>query len=388
MVHSISSFRLPSKILFGKGALEKLPEIVSSFNATKVLVVTTKDLIRIGHTEKLIQSLNAIGIDTVIYDKVTDEPSLEIPIEGIQVVKNSACELVIGLGGGSVIDCAKAIALIGNRPANTLKIRDYIDKPVLSRGLTTIMIPTTAGTGSEVTSVAIFKDTQRNMKVSLTSPNIIPNVAIVDPDLTMSMPSKLTAYTGIDALCHAIEAYVSLGATPLTDPFAEKSITLISRNLRECVYNGMNVEAREALSLGSLLAGIAFSNSGVGAAHALAYPIGGKYHHPHGLLVGFLLPHVMRVFLPYSIDKYAVIAQLTGLSLSGLSLKASGEQAIEFVSSLCEDIGIPNKLGDLGVTKEEIPEMAIQASQIQRLMKNNPKHLSVTDIENIFYRAM
>jgi alcohol dehydrogenase class IV len=388
MVNAISTFRLPSKILFGRGALEKLPEIVASYSAARVLVVTTEDLLRIGHAGKLIRSLRDSGIETTVYDKVLAEPVLDTPTEGARLVKDKACELVIGMGGGSAIDCAKAIALMGSGSGTSLNLRDYIDTPVMFRGLPTIMIPTTAGTGSEVTSVAIFTDTEKNIKVSLVSPDIIPSVAIVDPDLTVSMPGRLTAYTGIDALCHAIEAYVSLGASPLTDPFAEKSMSLISRNLRECVCNGSNAVARESLSLGSLMAGIAFANAGVGAAHALAYPIGGKYHHPHGLLVGFLLPHVMRASLAYSMEKYAMIARLLGASISGLSVKACGEQAVDAVSSLCEDIGIPRKLGELGVKEYEIPEMAMQASQIQRLMKNNPKSLSVTDIENIFYGAM
>jgi alcohol dehydrogenase class IV len=259
---------------------------------------------------------------------------------------------------------------------------------VKNPGIPTILIPTTAGTGAEATPNAILTDTKEKLKKAVVSPYIFPRVAIVDPLLTLSMPPSVTSSSGIDALTHAIESFTSNNATILTDLFAKEAIIFISRSIRTAVANGSNLEARYDMSIGSLYAGISLANAGVTAVHALAYPLGGQFNVAHGIANGLLLPYVMEFNVLGNIPKFAQIAQFLGEKVDHMSLLDQAYQAARAVKSIYRDLKIPQSLTELNVPKEAIPGMAKAAMNVTRLMGNNPRTMTVQDVERIYEKAL
>jgi len=376
------SFALPSNIVHGWGAAENIPALAKRYHAKSIFILSTPDIVNLGLMSGMLDALHAEGLRTVLFDGIREEPPLELPDEAAKAAIEHGCDLVIGFGGGSVIDTMKAVALlIKHRSYRTL--RDLIAADVQERGVPTIAVPTTAGTGSEVTKVAIFTDTRANLKVSLVSSCIVPDVAVVDPRLTVSLPPRLTAYTGIDALTHAIESYLSRGATPMTDLLAAEAIRLISRHLADCVANN-DPKAREAQAFASLLAGMAFANAGVGAAHALAYPLGGRYHLTHGLCVGMLMPAVMNVTATADPERVGRIAEWMGCDVAGTTAEERAALAVGAVSALLREVGFPANLKELGVEESSIREMTDQAIAIDRLLKNCIKPMRWDDVKQIY----
>lgn len=302
------------------------------------------------------------------------------------MAKKSKYDLIVGVGGGSPMDIASITSVMLTNPGS---VRDYFGINLVKRPVVpTVLIPTTAGTGAEVTPNAILTDTKEKMKKAIVSPHILPRVAIVDPLLTISMPPSVTSFTGIDALTHAIESYTSNNANILTDLIAKEAIFLISRSLRTAVANGNDLEARYDMSIGSLYAGLALANAGVTAVHALAYPLGGQFNIPHGIANGLLLPYVMEFNVLGNIAKFAKIAQLLGERIEHMSLLDQAYQAAKAVKAIYRDLKIPQSLTELNIPKEAIPALAQAAINVTRLMRNNPRSMTVHDVEKIYEKAL
>lgn len=384
--HGTQVFRTVRTILMGKGSVSNTGLEASKLGASKVLVITDPGIAKVNLDKKVIESLQEKSLDVSTFDQVKPEPNFEIVAESTKVAKEGKYDLLIGLGGGSSIDVTKATAIMVK---NEGSIRDYVGVDRISNaGLPTIMIPTTAGSGSEVTPITIFTDERKAVKVGIVSPHLLPSVTIVDPILTVTLPARVTAETGMDALTHAIEAYLSVNATLLSDTLVLKAISLISGNLRRAVACGDDVEARQSMSLGSLFAAMAFANVGVAAVHALAYPLGARYHLAHGLCNAMLLPSVMRFNLISNLQKFSNIAKAMGEHVDGLPLRSAATRAIRAVQQLSIDVGIPQHLKEVGVEEKAIAELASQAIHVKRLLANNPRVLSVRDMVAIYQESL
>ncbi|MBW2196144.1 MAG: iron-containing alcohol dehydrogenase, partial [Deltaproteobacteria bacterium] len=295
------------------------------------------------------------------------------------------CDIVVGIGGGSSLDVAKAIAVL---VTNDGKAEDYIGlEKVKSPGLPTIMIPTTAGTGSEVTFTAVFTMREKKRKGGINSHLMYPDVALLDPELTLSLPPQPTATTGIDALTHAIEAYTSLQSNPMSDMVAKNAIALIGANLRHVMNDGQNRQARHNMLLGSLMGGLALASAGVGACHALAYSLGAFFDIPHGLANAVLLPYIMEYNMESADTKYAQVGSLIKSSALADSVEASSRSGVQVVRELTKDVGIPQSLKDLGVPESAIQDMAKMAMTVARPLENNPRKVTKDDAIKIYESA-
>jgi alcohol dehydrogenase class IV len=301
------------------------------------------------------------------------------------MAKRGKYDLIVGLGGGSSMDIASVASVMCTNPGT---IHDFLGiNLVKNPGTPAILIPTTAGTGAEVTPNAILTDTEANLKKAVVSPHILPRLAIVDPLLTVSMPDTVTSSSGIDALTHAIECYTSNKANILSDLFAKEAIIMIGRSLRTAVADGTNLEARYDMAIGSFYAGIAIANSGVTAVHALAYPLGGQFHVAHGVANGLLLPYVMEFNAMGSIPRFSEIARLMGEKVEHLTPLDQAHHAAKTVKSLYRDLKIPQSLTALGIPKDAIADMARAAMEVTRLMGNNPRLMTAEDAETIYENA-
>jgi alcohol dehydrogenase class IV len=328
-------------------------------------------------------ALQAAGLTVETYDEIAGEPSIETLELCRAAMRLGPFNLVIALGGGSALDTAKAAAALTRSagPAAQFLGRNLIPQP----GLPVIAVPTTAGTASEVTPNAVFADLAAGVKKAMMSPHLMPKVALVDPELTYSVPPAITAATGMDALAHAIEAYVSPNATLLTQTHGIKAMELIGANLRRAVAVGGDAPAREAMAWGSLLAGLSFANAGVGAVHALAYPLGGKYHVPHGVANAMLLARVMRFEAPATPARFAAMARALGAEVRDASEEALAAAGVDAMQRLAADAGIPQRLRDIGIPQDALDPMAIEASKIERLLLNSARMMSLDDIRAVYY---
>jgi len=381
----IFSFTGARKIVFGSGAFEQLLEHVSELKGSKPLVVLDRNLSFAGFKERVSSLFESGGMDYILFDRVEGEPPLELADEGAKIALKEKCDLVVGIGGGSAMDVAKAVAVIA---ANRGKAKDYLGlNKVPGPGLPKIMVPTTAGTGSEVTFTSVFIRKKLKKKEGMNSPWLYPELALLDPVLTLSVPSNVTAATGIDALCHAIESYTSINSSPLSELVSLEAIRLISSDLRTCVHDGSNLRARENVLLGSLYAGLGLANAGVTAVHSLSYPLGGKYGISHGVANTVLLPYVMRFNLPGAVEKFAVVAEAMGEFIDDLSLREAANLAVEAVEELIEDCDMDVSLEELGVGEEDFPELAKVAMTVARPLENNPRKVTVEDAIEIYNEA-
>ncbi len=385
MENKISSLRFPHLILAGLGASERLVEEARGFGR-KALVVTDKGIIDSGIMRRIKTLLEHGNIGVRVFDQVTSDPDISCFETALEVAKRDSFDLIIGIGGGSPMDIASIISVMLTNPG---KVYEYFGTNLVKNpGVPTILVPTTAGTGAEVTPNAILTDASEKLKKAIVSPYILPKVAIVDPLLSVSMPPSVTSHTGIDALSHAIEAYTSNSATLITDMFAKEAIVRISRSLRTAVANGDNLDARYDMSIGSLYAGIALANAGVTAVHALAYPLGGQFNIPHGIANGLLLPYVMEFNAIGNIPKFAHIAVLLGERVDNMTLLSQAYRSAQAVKSLYKDLAIPQSLKELDVPRDAFPMMAKAASEVTRLMANNPRRMALQDIEDIYEKAL
>jgi len=376
------SFTGAKKIVFGNGSFTGLAERLTELKVSRPLVVLDGNLAGTGLGERLSGLLDQAKIGFVLYDKAVPEPPLELADEGAKLAIRKRCDGVVGIGGGSAMDLAKAIAVLA---ANKGKAEDYLGlNKVPGPGLPKIMVPTTAGTGSEVTFTAVFIRKKLKKKEGMNSPYLYPELALLDPELTLTLPPHPTAATGVDALCHAIESYTSINASPMSELLSLEAIRLISDNLRTAVHDGTNLEAREAMLLGSLYAGLGLANAGVTAVHSLSYPLGGKYGISHGLANTIMLPRVMAFNLSGAQEKFVDIAEIMGEIVDDLPLREAAYLAVEAVEALIEDCGIFTTLEELEIPEADFPELAKAAMTVARPLANNPCKMTPEEMVEIY----
>jgi alcohol dehydrogenase class IV len=377
--------RLPSMILFGCGAAQKVGEEAKVLGAERVLIVCDPGIASTGMVDEVKGILEKSGLAVGVYSEVVPEPPVESLEACVEEAREGNFDLVIGLGGGSSMDAAKVVAVM---TVHSGRIEDMFGtENVPGRGVPTIMMPTTAGTGSEATVNSILTDTKNHVKKGVVSRHLMPDVAIVDPLMTLSCPPKVSAASGMDTLTHAVESYVSVKATPETRLYALESIKQCARYLRTAVLNGANVTGREGMARASLYAGISISNAGTAAVHAMAYPLGAKFHTPHGVSNALLLPYVMEFNYLGDLDLFVDIAEAMGEPLVGLSRRQKAEAAVKAVRQLSIDVGIPQTLSEVNVTESSLGSMADAAIEIKRLLDNNPRSMTRDDIYGIYKRA-
>lgn len=381
-----SLFALPPRCYFGSGSLKYLSIQLNECGTKKVFLISDKGVLAAGLVEKILKEVNKTGLNIALFTDTKPEPSLDDVNKCYEVFKKENCDMVVGLGGGSVLDMAKAISVLAT---NGGSIDDYLGNDMLKKkGVPLFLIPTTSGTGSEVTPIAVFTDTKNNMKKGLVNKHLLPEVAIVDSTLTLTLPKHITAFTGMDALTHAIEAYTSQNASIHTDIYALKAIELIYANLEQAVKSGEDLQSRENMSFGSVFAGVALGNAGVGAVHAIAYPLGAKYKMAHGMTNAMLLPYVMKYNLSGNLDKFANISKTMFGDTEGKPIKEQALLSINAVKKLSDAIDIPTTLIEFGVKNSDIPALAKEALNVTRLMDNNPTKLTTTEIESILYEML
>ncbi|RHW35258.1 hydroxyacid-oxoacid transhydrogenase [Oceanobacillus profundus] len=386
MTRNVWEYFSTQNIVFGNGSIHNLDKLLKRFEAKNVFLITDQGIVQAGILKKVKEQLALHNYEVVVYDQAVPEPPISSVMEAFEFAKSQMeTDVIIGLGGGSSIDLAKVVALLmehGGHP------RDYFEEGNVPGPVAPLIaIPTTAGTGSEVTSVAVVNDTENNIKVGISDNYLRPAVALLDPELTVGLPPYVTACSGIDALSHAIESYTAKdfkhidaegtilfqGAFPITDALAEKAIELIVNNLTIAVQQGSNIEARGNMMLGSLLAGLAFSNAGNALAHAAAYPIGGLVNSPHGEVTGLLMAYVMRYNVATSKDKMVKIAKIFDLDRDDKTTTELAYAAADAVLNLLEEIGLPTKLSQLGIKEANLEEIADKSLSIERLIRNNPR---------------
>ena len=369
--------------MHGSGALNHLADEVDRFGQRKILLVTDAGLVKAGIAGRALDLL--AGREVEVFSDVEPDPSIETVIACADRVRARGCDLIVGLGGGSAIDTAKCASVMATNPG---KVEDYlgIDK-VAAPGVPKIIIPTTAGTGSEVTNVAVLSLKAQNTKKGIVSRYLLADTALLDPKLTLGLPASVTAATGIDALTHAIEAYVSRFAQPMTDDFALKAIRLIGENLRTAVHNGQNIGARDAMLTASLYAGYAFGSAATGMVHGLAMPLGGQFNIPHGIANAVLLPHVMRWNLVANLPRYRDIAVALGETVAHLSIREGAERAVVAVEALSHDVGIPVHLDDLAVPRSAMDALARDGLTNFRQVRPNPRDVTYAGLMDILGRA-
>nr|WP_319493326.1 iron-containing alcohol dehydrogenase [uncultured Desulfobacter sp.] len=383
---AVFGFYIPTVTLMGVGAHKQICAQMKSLGVCKPFIVADKGITAAGITAQICDLLKAeMGAEAVVYDDTVPNPTDKNVEEGLALYQKSGCDMIITLGGGSSHDCGKGIGLVAT---NGGTIHDYegVDKSTQAMP-PFIAINTTAGTASEMTRFCIITDTSRKVKMAIVDWRVTPAIAINDPLLMMGMPSFLTAATGMDALTHSVEAYVSTIATPITDACAIKSIELISEYLRPAVANGADIVARDKMAYAEYLAGMAFNNASLGHVHAMAHQLGGFYNLPHGVCNAILLPHVSRYNLIAKLDRYADIAVALGENIEGLSAREAAERALTAIQTLSKDVGIPSDLTQLGVKKEDLKIMAENA-QKDACGATNPRRPTLDDVIQIYTNAL
>lgn len=378
-------FFMPAISLMGADCLKDAGEQVAELGFKRALIVTDKVLGQIGIVKKVTDVLDSKNIEYSIYDETKPNPTVKNVNDGLALLKEEKCDFVISLGGGSAHDCAKGIALLAT---NGGEIKDYegVDKSKKPQ-LPMVGINTTAGTGSEMTLFAIITDEERHIKMALVDKHLTPIIAVNDPMLMLAMPKSLTAATGMDALTHAVEAYVSIAATPITDACAEKAIELISTYLVKAVENGEDVEARDMMAYAEYLAGMAFNNASLGYVHAMAHQLGGFYNLPHGVCNAILLPHVQEYNKATSAARLAKIAKIMGGNIEGLTDEQGADLCIDMIKSLSQTVGIPEGLGVLGVKESDFETLATNALN-DACALTNPRQGNLEEVIAIFKKAM
>lgn len=378
---------MPPTVLYGAGCLEKLVEKVKPLGK-KALIVSDKVMTEVGNLEKVQKILEEQGIFYEIFNEVNGEPTDVMIEKGLDIYRSGDCDFLIAVGGGSPIDTAKAIGIV---VTNSGHITDYIGSDKVKEPLPPVVaIATTSGTGSEVTKFTIIADTKNDVKMLIGSPYIVPTIAVDDPLLTLSVPSKTTAATGIDAFTHAIEAYISKKSHPLTDTMALSAITRISKYLRRAWANGEDLEARSQMMIASMEAGIAFSNASVTIVHGMSRPIGVIFHIAHGISNAVLLPDCMEFVLMGTPEKFAKVAETMGENVEGLSTMEAARKAIEAIKQLNKDIEIPT-ISRLGISKEKFMEVAPKMAQDainSGSPANTPRSANLEQIIDIYKKAL
>ncbi|RQD75721.1 MAG: iron-containing alcohol dehydrogenase [Halanaerobium sp. MSAO_Bac5] len=384
-------YMLPTVNFMGAGSVKVVGERAKILGAEKVLLVTDQFLSNLegGPFETVVKYIEEAGLEYAVYDGVKANPRDTNVYEGLEIYQNENCDMIVTVGGGSPHDCGKAIGVAATHDGDLYK--DYAGVEKLENETPPmICVNTTAGTASEVTRHAVITDTSQkpHVKFVIVSWRNVPDLSINDPELMVDKPAALTAATGMDALTHALESYVSTGANSLTDAAAKEAMELIAKYLRRAVYNGEDLEAREEMANASVLAGFAFNNGGLGYVHAMAHQLGGFYDMPHGIANAILLPYVEKFNLGAKIDKFAKVAEIFGVPTAGLSQREAAEKALEAIVELAEDIGIPSSLSEseYDVKEKDFAEMARLALEDGNAL-SNPRKASEEEIVGIFQAA-
>jgi len=380
------TFQAPPNILFEAGASKKLAELIAGYGAKRVLLVTDKGVRNAGLTKNAEAGLVAGGCELTVFEDVEADPPSHVIERAVALCRDKGIELVVSIGGGSALDTAKLVAYLAKTPDRL----DDIYGVGLAKGerLPLLLAPTTAGTGSEVTPIAIVT-TPTTEKKGVVSPKLLPDWAILDPELTLGLPAHVTAATGIDAMVHAIEAYTSRHKkNPMSDQLARQALSLLSSNIRTACRDGKNVEARSNMLLGSMLAGMAFANAPVAAVHALAYPIGAHFHVPHGLSNALVLMGVMRFNLEHAETPYAELAPLVDAKAAGLPPQKAAARFVDALAEICRDCGVPDSLAAVGVEEKDLELLATDAMKQTRLLVNNPREVTYADAFAIYSEAL
>ena len=380
-----TSFFMPAVNVMGAGCTQDAITAIRGYGFRKALIVTDKVLNQLGVVGKIQAQLKAQDIDSVVFDGAQPNPTVGNVRAGLAQLQAQACDFVLSLGGGSAHDCAKGIALCAT---NGGEIADYegVDRSAKPQ-LPLVSINTTAGTASEMTRFCIITDEERHIKMAIVDRNVTPLLSVNDADLMLAKPKGLTAATGMDALTHAVEAYVSTAATPITDACALKAIELIAKHLRTAVAHGDNLEAREQMAYAQFLAGMAFNNASLGYVHAMAHQLGGFYDLPHGVCNALLLPHVEAFNSSVSAERLTQVAQAMGVPVQGLDAAAGAKACVAAIRQLAGDVGIPKSLSELGVKETDIPMLATNALA-DACGFTNPRPATQAEIEGIFRGAM
>lgn len=370
---------------FGQGAISVIPDEAKNRGFKKAFVTADKDLVKFKVVDKVLGVVQKTGLPYTLYDNIKPNPTIENVQSGVAAFKESGADYIIAVGGGSSIDTAKAIAVIVANP-------EYADvrslegaAPTKHKCVPIIAVPTTAGTAAEVTINYVITDVENKRKFVCVDPHDIPVLTVVDPEMMATMPKGLTAATGMDALTHAIEGYITLGAWELSDMFEIKAIEMIQRHLRDAVHKG-DMDSRDGMGLAQYVAGMAFSNVGLGLVHGMAHPLGAFYDTPHGVANALLLPYVMEYNADYTGDKYKYIATAMGVDAAGLTPAEYKKAAVDAVRQLSLDINIPQKLHEIGVKKPDLPALA-QAAFDDVCTPGNPRKATLEEILVLYQKA-
>lgn len=367
------------EIIAGEGVLGEIPAILNKINAKKVMVVTDRGIKAAGIYAVLERILKDSNKEIILFDEVRPDPEIRLVNKAAVAARASRIDAVIGIGGGSSIDTAKVAAAMAT---NDKDLNDYIGVELLEKeALPIIAVPTTAGTGSEVTPIAILSDEEEQLKKGIVSNKIIPKYAVLDPCLTTGLPAEITASCGMDALTHAIEAYTSLKANDYSDSLALKAVELIAGNLRTAYSDGKNIKARHNMLMASLLAGMSFANAGVAAVHAFAYPLGGMFHVPHGLANSLMLSTIIEFNMPCCEDKFRQVGRYfvnDGRPFQGLDV---------YIRGLCSGLKIPGSLSEVNIPEDAITQLAEGAMKVTRLLVNNPRPVTLSDAVTLYRQA-
>ncbi|RTR37512.1 L-threonine dehydrogenase [Shewanella canadensis] len=380
-----AKFFIPSVNVLGQNAVDEAIGDIKTLGFKRALIVTDKPLVEIGLVGQVADKLGTAGIEVIIFDGVQPNPTTGNVVAGLELLKANDCDFVVSLGGGSPHDCAKGIALVAT---NGGSIKDYEGLDVSAKPqLPLVAINTTAGTASEMTRFCIITDEDRHIKMAIVDKHTTPILSVNDPELMLAKPAGLTAATGMDALTHAVEAYVSIAANPITDACAIKAIELIKANLAEAVDNGQNIDARDQMAYAQFLAGMAFNNASLGYVHAMAHQLGGFYDLPHGVCNALLLPHVQEYNAQVAAPRLKDVAKAMGVDVSAMDDAQGAKAAIDAIKALSVAVKIPENLTKLGVKAEDIPTLADNALK-DACGFTNPKQATHEEICQIFTNAL
>ncbi|MCI1944737.1 iron-containing alcohol dehydrogenase [Clostridium luticellarii] len=373
-------FQSPGKIIYGENSVNMVGEQTEKYGR-KVMIITGRySSKKSGALDKITDALRAKKLDFIVFDKIESDPGVDTVRQGVKIAREKGIEVIVALGGGSTLDASKAISIVTENGGD---IVDYESKIPDMEGIPIIAVPTTAGTGSEVSKFSVITDTERKIKMLISSDFLIPKVAVLDPELTMTMSQGVTAATGMDAFTHAIEAYISKAAQPMSDIYAVKAMRIISSNLSKAVLKGDDIEARKNMLIGQMYAGLAFSNSSTALVHSMSRPIGAYYGVAHGLANALLLTEVMKFNRAACQEKFRNIARAVGENVDGKSVRESSYMAVESVKNIFLDTGLPTRLRDVGVDKENFKVMAEDALK-SKTTELNPRKPDVKQLVEIY----
>ena len=378
------TIRSPREIVFGWGAIANLPKAAAALGKRPMLVVGSGALRACGKLDEVLSGLAAAGLPPVLLEGIEHDPSLEAIDRGREAFVREGCDLMVAVGGGSVLDAGKALAGLAGETASTREFQD--GKPVPAQGPPIIACPTTSGTGSEVTHVSVLTDHSRSLKASIRGESMMPTLAIVDPALTVSLPPEPTAYTGLDAFTQAVESYVSVGANPFSDPLALEAASRIGQWLRPAFRDGASREARENMAAGSTLAGLALASARLGLVHGIAHPLGALYGLAHGKSCALLLPHVMEYNAPASEGKFATLARALAITQRTNDTEAA-LQLIIWTRELCAELGCLAPFATFGLKRDDYPAI-VEATMASGSTKANPRKVTEADVVRLLDGAL